>query len=298
LAAAVVAGSLPARAGDTIVDSFEDGSIDTRIWNLFQAPPERVWIDRDHHAFGRASLAIQVEPSDDGRFCRKGCQRIEVREANAIQLPSGTDVWYAFSFKLDGHVPRLGSTRWVVGQWKQQTVGIDPSPFLAQRFDNGVFHLTVQDRGCRSVIATAEGDYSALLVLQRAFALPPSGMLARLGFPESRATTLCSTDVDVEPGEVEHLPDPQKGWVRMAYRLEAAREGSGSIDVYADGRFVTRAMGSIGYPTSKGARQYFKMGHYRDTMPGSATLYFDCFVRAFSREEAFDTSRCGPPSAP
>lgn len=298
LALFLLLAAAPAVGGETIVDSFEEDTIDTSVWNPFQAPSERVSIDQEMAAFGRASLAIRVEPSDDGRFCRRGCQRIELREANEIQLPAGTEVWYAFSFRLDGDVPRIGSTRWVIGQWKQETAGFDPSPFLAQRFDNGVLHLTVQDGRCRSLIATAGGDHSATHVLQQAFARPPAGMMGLLGLPASRATTLCATDVEVAEGEGGLLPDPYRTWVRMVYRLRAARDGGGLVEAYADGRLVALAEGSIGYPTRHGARQYFKIGHYRDAMPGVATLHLDCFVRAFDRAEAFDTARCGPPAPP
>jgi len=42
-----------------------------------------------------------------------------------------------------------------LGQWKAPG---DSSPFLAQRFDNGVFHVTVQDGPNRRTVASAEGD--------------------------------------------------------------------------------------------------------------------------------------------
>ena len=44
------------------------------------------------------------------------------------------------------------SVRWVIAQWKQEPVSPaykDPSPVLAQRFDDGVLHVTVQDEDCR-----------------------------------------------------------------------------------------------------------------------------------------------------
>lgn len=33
--------------------------------------------------------------------------------------------------------------------------GWDPSPFLAQRYDNGVLHVTVQNENCRCIVASA-----------------------------------------------------------------------------------------------------------------------------------------------
>jgi len=285
-----------ATAQERIVDSFEADVLDTRLWGLSQASSDRVWIDHHEAAFGRSSLAIEVKPGDEGRFCHARCQRMEVREARALQLPSGSDVWYAFSFKLSGDIPRRGSTRWVVGQWKQETAAIDPSPFLAQRFDNGVFHVTIEDNGCRTAIASAEGDFNTASLATGE--LPLKGVWAGLGLLEPEAPVSCSTDIGIQPGAASRLPNPHGSWVRMVYHMRAALDGQGLVEVYANGDLVVRANGSIGYPTRAGARQYFKIGQYRDVMPGEAILYFDCFVRSLTREGAFDTSGCGPAAAP
>ncbi len=58
--------------------------------------------------------------------------------------------WYSFRFKIDetdgnGNkdiIDRCGSMRWVGGQFKAYKM--DKSPFIAQRFDNGVFHITIE----------------------------------------------------------------------------------------------------------------------------------------------------------
>jgi len=76
----------------------------------------------------------------------------------------GRDVWFAFSFRVEGDIPQVGSSRTVIGQWKAPG---DVSPYVAQRFDNGVFHITVQDNETRRVIASAEGDPDRLRAVQQ-----------------------------------------------------------------------------------------------------------------------------------
>ena len=68
-----------------------------------------------------------------------------------------------FTYKLRFRMPAVGqdtknSVRGVTAQWKQEPVSPaykDPSPVLAQRFDDGVLHVTVQDGDCRCRVASA-----------------------------------------------------------------------------------------------------------------------------------------------
>ncbi|MGO7301387.1 hypothetical protein ACC718_32795 [Rhizobium ruizarguesonis] len=55
---------------------------------------------------------------------------------------------------------------------------------IAQRFDNGVFHITVQDNDVRRVIAKAEGDPDALLAAQN--------LLGNLEFNEQNVNAIKS----------------------------------------------------------------------------------------------------------
>jgi hypothetical protein len=102
---------------------------------------------------------IVTEDADGGLDCPDDevdrCQRAELRVAKAALPTYGDEVWYAFSFRIDANVPSSGSARTVIGQWKAPG---DDSPFVAQRFDNGVFHVTVEDNGVRRVVAQAEGN--------------------------------------------------------------------------------------------------------------------------------------------
>ncbi|MFO1056327.1 MAG: heparin lyase I family protein [Dongiaceae bacterium] len=107
---------------------------------------------------GRCGLhAIKVTVADGitSDACDAECQRAEIRVASGHWPLYGDVSWYSFSFRVDGDLPTTGSDRTVIGQWKAPT---DNSPFVAQRFDNSVFHITIQDADTRILVAKAEGD--------------------------------------------------------------------------------------------------------------------------------------------
>jgi hypothetical protein len=112
---------------------------------------------------GPSAIDVIVQEGDNGDKCEDDCQRAEIRTAKASWPTFGDEVWYQFSFRISGDVPSTGSARSVIGQWKGPG---DASPMLAQRFDNGVFHITVQDNETRRVVAKAEGDPDALVTAQ------------------------------------------------------------------------------------------------------------------------------------
>lgn len=96
--------------------------------------------------------------------CKRGGSETQRNELRLQQKPelvhsqNGAH-WYSMTFRADGNIPSCGSARWILAQWKQERHGL--SPFLAQRFDNGVLHVTVQSDHCRCAVAKAEGDFDA-----------------------------------------------------------------------------------------------------------------------------------------
>lgn len=269
-------------------DSFDAPEVDLDLWSIKQLHGYRLWIDHDKALQGEGSLAIRVKKSDTGDYCTIDCQRNEIREAADLQQPFGTDVWYGFSFKVEGEVPSEGSQRWVIGQWKQTG---DGSPVLAQRFDNGVFHVTIQDGDCRILLAQAPGDFSVeggRRVVDKGVTLP--GITLR----SDPQLYDCTTKVEVEKGWQAELPDPYNNWVSMVYHLRPDPGGQGLVEVFANGELIARAKGPIGYPAAAGDLQYFKIGHYRDQLPGQATLYLDCFARGASRQAVDPQINCAP----
>ena len=252
----------PSKKQTPLRDDFETDALDTVVWTDFNL---RTWTeDRDIVRDGHASIRLLVDESDVV-VCGvdEPCQRNELRVANEQRLPFGADSWYAFSFRVTGDFPRLdmpGKTaRMVLGQWKQTN---GESPYLAQRFDNGIFHITVQDGACRKVIAKAPGNTGEM--------------------PEALLTD-CQAEVRVEPPVgTNPLPDPYDSWVDMIYHVRGGLDGSGIVEVWANGKFIARATGKIGHV--EGDEDYFKFGIYRRCTPGVVVAWFDNFRRGPTRE--------------
>ncbi len=261
-------------AAPPIVDGFERVEIDRSIWWLGQIPPSRFWIDRRQARRGLSALAIHVTKEDSG--CGGDCQRNEIRIANRLRLRFGEEAWYSFSFKIAGEISEHGSKRWIIGQWKQES---DGSPFLAQRYDNGVFHITVQDNDCRIIVAQTDGHPDGKHAHRAKAGYSAQAFLSDSYFYD------CDTDIRIEHGEAPPvLPDPREQWVDMVYRVRGGRNGRGLIEIWANGIFIARIQGSIGYDNATGPTQYFKIGHYRAFIEAATTLYFDDFRRGDSRD--------------
>ncbi len=208
-------------------------------------------------------------------------QRNELRFAPADLYPDiRQDTWYSLTFKLKGYggdtIPACGSARWVIGQWKYEHMmpGFNGSPFLAQRFDNGILHLTVEDDGCRCMIAKVGGDpdFSNAPEDTSLVRVPP--LRCRYSEGDQMNQRCQPTHLKLMAADLSTLatlPDPKIDWVRMTYRIRAGGPEGARIDVYANGRFIVRAEGDID-PHIPGNRIKFKIGHYRDKIPVKAEL--------------------------
>lgn len=185
----------------------------------------------------------------------------------------------AFEYSIRFRMPRViedetNSVRWVTAQWKHEPVSKDyedqfgpdwsPSPFLAQRFDDGVLHVTVQDEDCRCRVASApkpDGSIESWQdgTVQDCLSTKPND-------PEG---TACTSDLKVEYGSNPVLTSPRGRWVEMTYRVQADRSKDAIIEVRQDGRFIVRVTGKIGYALNPKKRSYvkFKFGAYRDYLP-------------------------------
>ncbi len=308
-------------------DDFNAGSFENSIWQLCQAEERLLRFDRITPVEGDHSLTIGVDAlrkgevrcngpavaatvagGEDGDIESLGpsliepvqsrlktmgifrkdvstvIQRNELRLQSRYRHPIDQEYWYGLSFRLDGDIPMTGSTRWVIGQWKQTN---GPSPILAQRFDNGVFHITVQDGHCRCRIAKAGGDPD--LEAAPLSTNPLRCLWAPDKNTKSRGGALnegddCPTGLTVSRGEDFVLPDPKADWVTMIYAIRGGRDGKGKIDIYANGKFVARVTGPIGYDDWTGQKMKFKIGMYRDFLPGTAQLHLDRFW--FGRDPA------------
>ena len=303
-----------------MADGFETGPGLPQWQPKFVRPPERFDLQDEFAVEGERGLAISLKKSD--LLWSKSKHKHELREANGKRCRFGQEVWYSFSFRVEGDYPRYGSTRWVVGQWKEENKA---SPFLAQRFDNGVFHITVQSNGHREVIAAAPGDYSAKYPFFTAeFRDDLAGNVPRdasdfarrvrdfrgtdgTGAIDVPAYRKAIEDQDLDKFDfiadrpdyspipelklsfsaTPVLPNPTEDWVRMRYRVKGGRDGTGLVEVWANDRFVVRAEGKLGNDVFEGPTQYFKIGHYRDVEDGFdwATVYVDDFKRGVRRSD-------------
>ncbi len=275
---AAIIGSVAAAADGVpplaVVEDFEAGSLSPARWWLGQIDVDRMRPDGERVRHGRRSLAIRIDGGDQG--CGGSCQRNEIRIAGDLRLAFGTEAWYGFSFRIDGDVPASGNHRLVVGQWKEET---GYSPFLAQRFNGRVFHITVEDDGCRRLVAHARSGDEQFRDLNSA------DTVGGLAFLNDRHRYACRSDIEIEYGAERNLPDPYRNWVDMAYRVRGGLAGRGLIEVWANGRFVARVTGSIGHREVGGPTQYFKIGLYRDPAEWPALVNVDAFRRGRSREE-------------
>jgi hypothetical protein len=258
----------------SIVEDFEDEPIDETVWSLYRMGERHHWIDRRVVRQGEGALAIRIRGSDFDPVCE--CQISEIREAPEQRLNFGDDAWYAFSFRIDGRSPVTGDQRWQIGGWKQET---DGSPFLAQRFDNGVFHVTLESGDSRVLVATSAGEAESF------FAQLRNDILSRFAFVSEASKYDGRDDVSIEYGPDPILPDPRLGWVDMVYRVKGGLAGDGIVEVWANGSFIARATGTIGVLDAADPTQYFRFGHNRAPMPGTATIHIDRFSRGSSKAE-------------
>ncbi len=154
--AALATSATPAVAQIALSDGFDVPEIRSDLWELKD-------IRRDQYGFvapGRCgndrAVAVRIDETTGGSNCGAGelCQRAEFRENPKRWIRFGDEAWYGFSIRVRGEYPDDGlSTRWILAQFKEQT---DESPFLALRFDDGVFHITVQDDEQRFTVASAQ----------------------------------------------------------------------------------------------------------------------------------------------
>jgi hypothetical protein len=294
LAAVAIAVLCADSAGaQSLKDDFDKGSLDPTKWTKKQITDAQISFAPDSRC-GLSAIEITAREGDGGQQCGNACERAELRTAKSSWPSFGQEVWYRFSFRIDGDIPTIGSARTVIGQWKGPG---DGSPMLAQRFDNGVFHITVQDNDNRRVVASAEGNYDDVQTVEASPTKPVDHDEKDVNASmDSPARYSGGAQIDVIPEKDAVLPDPRKGWVDMVYRIKPGRSdndrgprGKGEIDIWANGKKIVSVRGNIGATLKHGGDEklvgpYFKFGVYRSSVPGTLRFRFDEFSQATSRE--------------
>jgi hypothetical protein len=300
LPAVLLLAAGPAAAAD-IADGFESGRIDPQVWAPCPRAENRFFIDgtvvrSGRYAVGMAllpdgTLPPAVPPEEVARR-RSGCldtmpgavfkpeddQRAELWLQST--QPAGTDSWFGFSFRIDSPDAGAGGNRLVVGQWKQHG---SQSPFLAQRFKGGAFHLTLEQataspgQQCRVLVAWQDGyDFSDFPAGTRSFLHGGADELD-VELPPAPAAD-CSRGLAID--RMAPLPSPFGAWVDMVVHLRVAGRPDDLVEIWADGRPIAAVRGPVGSPS--GRDQYFKFGPYRDPSPAPLVVRFDDFARGGS----------------
>ncbi|QRM56986.1 hypothetical protein F3Y30_18005 [Sinorhizobium sp. BG8] len=228
--------------------------------------------------------------NEDGSYTADGQERAELWEAKAVWKPIGTDIWYRFDMFVDDSITsRTG--RFVIGQWKQDDPPKD-APLLAQRFNERIFKVTIEqdnelpernpaDVLCRVVIAAQETarsrpgygdghDLNAPTLFDEIQSSPPlsighdlKGVTHTVAPGEEEAEVSCARDISVEV--FAPLPDPFGKWTTMVYHLRIGADEQSLVEIWANGRKISRTTGRIGFrPFDAEDRQFFKFGPYRN----------------------------------
>ncbi|MBV7519084.1 heparin lyase I family protein [Ensifer sp. ENS12] len=234
-------------------------------------------------------------PSD-----KRCMQRQEMRLTKTYQYPFEQLVDYTIRFRMPKEVGNeTDSLRWVIAQWKQEPAQQvadaggtqanltknasqsdepeevwEPSPILAQRYDDGVLHLTVQDGDCRCIVASEKTPANWAHGWENGKS-PPD---CRYTFPSALEDRQCVSSLILEFNGEPKLTTARGVWTEMKYEVQPGRKGAGgSITVIQDGKFVVKVTGKIGYDDvpDKPPKQKFKIGHYRDIMDTSDTMDID-----------------------
>ncbi|MBP1886740.1 polysaccharide lyase [Sinorhizobium mexicanum] len=279
--------------GPTLVDGFEgkdfapEGGLYYRD-NFEQSAGSYVFqsdVKRTGNGGLKLSIVPKCPPSDDG--CS---ERAEIWEKTALRVPYDKGVWYGFSVKFADPVPS-GDHRYLIAQWKREIdngANGDFSPFLAFRMSLGKLFVTVETNylppastGPAGVAARcAPGEVPVWLRPE----LNQMRMLvaadANWKPEDGRLFNSCTTGVTVT-NHGNPLPDPKSGWIDFAVFTKPGPDGSGHIELFANGQPVITVKGHIGHADKGlGQNQYFKFGPYRAADTTDWTLYYDDFRRS------------------
>src|SRR5262249_14417421 len=94
----------------------------------------------------------------------------------------------------------------------------------------------------------------------------------------------CARDVQVTP--LGLLPNPFGAWVTMLYHVKPAVDGTGVIEVWANGQPIAVVSGRIGFRDTASKRQYFKFGPYRNHVTYASHAMLAKFARGATRADA------------
>ena len=284
-----------------------------------------------------AMMAVEHADCDIDREPRERFERAELWEHSCDFEPFGTEVWQGFRFMLDPAAPPAPE-RLVIGQWKQgkgaapplcaSTMTGDsehdvlaraatnpdggPSPFIAQRFVQNIFTVTVEQADRRAghlatdqrraeLAADAHRAQDALIVLAQGagtvdelFAPVAMRQAAGEGAPlapnAADLAATCLHGLSIE--RFAPLPEAFGRWVTMKYHFKVGARDDDFVEVWANGTLVARARGAMSTPeaptldSSGPHTQYFKFGPYRNPAREPNTVFIADYWKVHSAADA------------
>lgn len=255
----------------------------------FEQSAGTVTFEKDIKLHGAGALELGVKPlctADDD-----GCsERAEIWEKTALRAPYTDGVWYGLAVKFGDPIP-TDDHRYLIAQWKRE---IDPgaegdfSPFLAIRLRNGKLFATVET----NYIAPGEvrpetGADGCPAGSTPVWYRPETNQMRALVATDETWTDSdgdlyrdCTTAISVTD-HGNKLPPPASGWIVFAIYTKPGPDGTGHIEIFANGKPVVTIKGHIGHADKGlGENQYFKFGPYRAGHSTEWTMYYDDFRRS------------------
>lgn len=267
----------------------------------FEQTAGTVAFQKDVVLNGGGALKLSIKPLCGADM--SGCsERAEVWEKTPLRVPYDRGVWYGFAVKFADPVPQ-DDHRYLIAQWKRE---IDPgaegdfSPFLALRLRQGKLFATVEtnylppsrDGGTGLAAQCAPGETPVWLrpeTNQMRALVAADGAWA----PEDGSLFHACTDKITLIDRGHPLPRPNSGWIDFAIYTRPGPDGSGQIELFANGKWIVTVKGHIGHADKGlGINQYFKFGPYRAAHTTEWTLYYDDFRRSPRCEDVLKTAPC------
>ncbi len=134
-------------------DDFTSTELNSDFWSTKRILDGRWQITEDIAPPRGRALQVSVHPGDlaETRAQKPSTERAELSERSDKLVPSGVDVWYAFSLFIPEDF-RITDNRLVFAQWKQE--GSKRSPALALRCQNGKIIFSIESNEKRLLYPT------------------------------------------------------------------------------------------------------------------------------------------------
>ncbi|MFU0504840.1 polysaccharide lyase [Pseudaminobacter sp. NGMCC 1.201702] len=252
---------------------------------------------------GAGAIKLSVKPvcpaSSDG--CS---ERAEIWEKTELRVPYDEGVWYGFSIRFVNPIPR-DDHRFLVAQWKRE---IEPgaegdfSPFLALRMRRGKLFATVETNYLPQSERSGDGPAACAANETPVWLRPETNQMRALVAADPTWVEADGelfqdcTDAITVTRYGNELPSPDSGWIDFAVFSKPGPDGTGHIELLANGKPIITVKGHIGHADKGlGKNQYFKFGPYRAAHSGEWTLYYDEFRRSPHCADVLDDSSCPVP---